>query len=218
MSLNKSSPPHTMTWGRALPMLVLCGVFDGVRAFFSLFWFFGPAIAALYCTSSVNSVAGTSVAESAGKVTGALCTTAAVKAGAVLSPALVTFGIIMAMAVGLLGWMTVYVRLLTHNPKIFKVGGGSVLTLLLGLCLAELPFLSALPSLTLSVGRLYRAQIKREKAELKEWEQEQAALQQQQSGQQIAYRRAYQERMVSEATYAEQLTDEEIPEGAATAT
>ena len=30
-----------MTWGRAAPVLVLCVIFDALRAFFSMFWFLG---------------------------------------------------------------------------------------------------------------------------------------------------------------------------------
>jgi len=90
------------------------------------------------------------------------------------------FGTIMAMAIGLVGWMLVYLILVMGNLRIFKVGAGSVLTMTVSLAVGEMPLLNALPALTFATARLYRAQIKRERAELKEWEKTHAAQLQQQ--------------------------------------
>ena len=57
-----------MTWGKALPLLIVAGIFDVIRIFFEWFVFFGPALGAVACTAGVNSVVGTTVAATAGKL------------------------------------------------------------------------------------------------------------------------------------------------------
>ena len=76
-----------------MPVLVLCVIFDALRAFFSMFWFFGPALAALYCTSKVSGAIG----ETAG---GLFCGTGAAVAGFYGFVPAAIFGTVMAMAVG----------------------------------------------------------------------------------------------------------------------
>jgi len=166
-----------MTWPKAVRVLTVCLGIDLARAFFTLLWFFGPALGAAYCSASVNDTLQTEGAIAGGITTA--CVSLAAAAGSALSAPLMLLGSILAMAVGLLGWLAVYTYLLMQNSRIFMVGGGSVLTMLSGLLLSEIPFLSALPNLTVSTGRLYRAQIKRERAALHAWEMEhrQALLQ-----------------------------------------
>lgn len=190
-----------MTWGKAAPVLALCVAFDLLRTFFSLFWLFGPALGAAYCTSTVNIAAGTDIAGGAGQVVAGLCTGVAVAAGVAFSAAITWFGVIMAMAIGLFGWLLVYTILIVSNGRIFRENSSSILMTLLSLGTSELPFINALPALTLTTGRLYHTQIKMEKKRLQKWKQEQVQIAQREYQQQ--YMQMSQER---------QIEDEEIPE------
>jgi hypothetical protein len=172
MSPSRSNtPPDAMTWKRALPVLILCGIFDISRAFFSMFWLFGPVIAVMYCASGASGILGTILA--------AICAAAAGTAGYFLSPALVTFGVIMAMVIGLVGWMTIGLILIMFNARIIKENASASLNLLASLGVGEAPLINAVPALTFTVARLYRTQIRKEHKELKAWEKAHAAQLQQ---------------------------------------
>lgn len=173
-----------MTWRKASLVLIVCVVFDLFRAFFGMFWLFGPAVAGMYCSNTVNSALGTSVGGVVGTSVAGLCTGAAVAAGVAFGAGIQMFGFIMAMAIGLLGWLTVGGLLIFSNPRIFKATGSSLLMMLLGLGVSQVPFLGSLPALTATIGRLYHAQITREKKALQEWHQEQALLYQREQYQQ----------------------------------
>ena len=41
---NDNQPPRAMTWGKAVPVLALCLVFDLLGLIFQFFWFFGPIL------------------------------------------------------------------------------------------------------------------------------------------------------------------------------
>src|SRR5665647_1948180 len=97
---NSEGPPKAMTWGKAIPILILSLVFDAIRLLFEMFWFFGPAIAALYCTTKASDVVGAVVG-------GALCSVGAGAVGFLAAGPIAAFGVITAIAVGLLGWMTI---------------------------------------------------------------------------------------------------------------
>src|SRR3989344_1986982 len=187
-----SPPPETMTWLKASFVLVFCVIFDLTRGFFSMFWLFGPALAAAYCTY------------------GASDTVAAVKGGAVLSPALIMFGAVMAMALGILGWLTIGLILILKNSRIFKSNESAVFWFLLGFGVSELPFLSALPALTFMVGKLYRTQITVEKKQLKQWKKEQEVIAREERDQKIVdLTRARQERDAAETQFERQMEDEQ---------
>lgn len=150
------TPPEAMTWGRALPVLAFCLLFDALRFMCEQLWFFGPAIASIYCTAKVGDSVGTPLA-------GLLCGTGSIAAGYFGAPLIVPLGVVLAMAVGLFGWLVVGAWLTFANKRIFKENGlwfaGSLL-------LSETPLIGALPALTGIVGKMYRTQIQKEAAEL----------------------------------------------------
>ncbi len=90
-------PPECMTWGGALPLLVIAGILDALRYFFLFFWFFGPAIVA----SQTNSVVGLAV-------------------GVFTGPALTIFGVIMSIAVAIAGFLIVFITLAFTDFRIFE--------------------------------------------------------------------------------------------------
>ena len=102
-----------MTWGKAMPVLIVAGVFDLIRIFFEQFWFFGPALAGWYCTTKL-AIYITQI------LAAAVCGSSATLVGFFGSEAIEAFGAIMAMAVGLLGWLTVGLMILLTNARIFK--------------------------------------------------------------------------------------------------
>jgi hypothetical protein len=160
-----------MTWPRATPILVLCALLDITRAFFSLFWLLGPAVAAAACASQsgvVSDVLGTGV-------TTALCTAAAAGVGFYLSPELFAFGTFVAMLLGLIGWMGVWLFLALNNPRIFKENAVTLIRLIGTLGIMELPFVGSLPALTFNTLHLYRVQIRHDKKRLLEWKQSESA-------------------------------------------
>lgn len=155
MPQNRASekPPEVMTWTKVLPVLIISLVFDAFRLFFEMFWFFGPALAALYCTAKVSGVVGTTLG-------GFACTAGAGVVGFMGAGPLAAFGVVMAMATGLLGWMTVGLIVIMTNGRLFKENAGHSLWFIGSLMVSEVPFIGALPAITLSIVRMYRTQIK----------------------------------------------------------
>ncbi len=181
-----SAPPKTMTWPKAMPIVLVALIFDIARAFFNFFWLFGPAMLAAGVGSAASnatpSLPGSTVSSAIGAGAGALTGLAAGYFGA---PVFMFFGVVMAMAVGLLGWMSVIVLLLFFNTRIFSPS--SFITMLLGFSLSELPFISALPALTGTTLRLFHVQIKREHKALEVWKKEEAALKAQREAEYLAF-------------------------------
>jgi len=177
---NSQTPPEVMTWRKAAPVLTVAVIFDLLRIFFVLFWFFGPALAAAYCANTASGWVG-----SLWGLTAATCTVGATAAGAAISAVTIPFGVVMAMAVGLFGWLTVGLILVKTNARIFKENalwfGGSLL-------ISEIPLIGSLPALTGVVWKMHRTQIRIKKAEMKRWEKEQAALQLQERNRQTEQR------------------------------
>lgn len=172
-------------------MLIVCAVFDVARGFFEFFWFFGPALAAVTCTAGVNSAIGTSItAGVVGKGVAAVCTAAAGAAGFFGAGPIAAFGVVMAMAVGLFGWGTVTLILAITNPKIWRSNVSGWIWSIFALGISETPFLGTVPMLTITHWRLYRGQIRADKAALKKYRQEQnkitAAMQRREQNQQTA--------------------------------
>ncbi len=181
--LSKGEPPQVMTWGKALPILVLSAIFDALRFLFNMFWFFGPALAALYCTSVVSDSVG-----SLGGATATACEAGGVVAGYFGFGVLAIFGTIMAMVVGLVGWLAVGLIMLLTNARIFKESlwfAGSLLA-------SQIPFINAFPLLTVTTWKMHHAQIKRDKEALKKYEKEHADAELQERNQQIAEMQAQQ--------------------------
>ena len=162
-----------MTWGRAVPILVLCVLFDLIRLFFEFFWLFGPALASVYCTTKVSDLVGMFSGLTAGA-----CAAGATVLGTLGIEITLPFGTIMAMTVGLIGWGTVTLLLIILNPRIWKSSVWGWGWSILALGISEAPLLGSIPMLTITHIRLYAAQISADKAALKRYqgEQRQAAL------------------------------------------
>ena len=197
-----------MTWMGALPVLVVAVIFDAVRLMFEMFWFFGPALAALYCATKVGDVA----------VIGGLltkgCIAIAGVAGFFGSPAITAFGVVMAIAVGLLGWMTIGLILMMTNARIFKENAA---WFVVSLAVSETPIIGSIPALTLTLVKMYSHQIKLEKAAMKKYEEEQGVAQareQQQMAQfaQMQQIQAAQQGAANDAAYEQAATEQEIVE------
>lgn len=171
---NSQEPPRVMTWMKASPVLILSFIFDALRFMFSQFWFFGPVLIGIGTSAVVGGVTG--------KVAGVIAGGASVLG----APELQIFGIVMAMAVGLLGWLTIGLLLIITNARIFKENAGNTLWFIASLGISEIPFIGALPALTGTVVKMYSTQIKKEKAMLRKYEKEQDAVQLQERKQQAA--------------------------------
>jgi hypothetical protein len=167
--------PQVMTWGRAAPVIVLALIFDALRIFFNFFWFFGPALLAAGCTALArDKVAGIVGAAIGGKVAAGACALGAGALGVFGVEVTAPFGAIMAMAVGILGWMTIGLILALTNSRIYRENAVWFVTSFL---VAEVPFVNALPAFTAAVCKMYSHQIKLEKAALKRYEAETRAAQ-----------------------------------------
>lgn len=193
-----------MTWGKATPVLVVAAVFDALRLLCEFLWFFGPAIAAIACTAGVNNFLGATISGVIGKAVAAGCGLAAAAAGVIGIEVTGPLSIVMADAVGFMGWLVVGALLLTTNPRIFKE---NLLWIVGSLFASEIPFVGALPALTVAVWRMYRNQIKTEKAELADWEKKNAAAQLQERNQRAA--QVIQIQAMQQAQFEEQEAEEE---------
>lgn len=163
-----TKPPEVMTWGKAIPVLVVCGLFDFLRLMFEQFLFFGPAFANIYCVEKVSNVVGTTIG-------GVVCSSTAIAAGLLSGVAIETFGIMMAMAIGLIGWLSIGAWLMGANRRILKENEGNAVWFVASLAVSEIPIVGSLPALTAIMARMYYVQIKKEEAALKKYEEEQAA-------------------------------------------
>ena len=167
MPQNKNNKPSEgLTWSKASPAIIIATIVDLVRIFFEFFWFFGPALAGTYCVAKVGDVAVV------GKLLAAGCVATAGTVGFFSVPALAAFGAVMAMAVGFGGWLIVGGWLAATNARIFKE---NALWFVGSLAVSEVPFVGALPAITVAVWRMYHVQIKKERDDLKKWEVAHAA-------------------------------------------
>ncbi len=162
-----------------MPILLTAGLLDVVRMFFQLFWFFGPALAALYCTTEATAVVG-----SLWGLTKAACTAGAATLGVAAVAPITGFGVVMAMAVGLVGFLILGLWILKGNPRLLKAQVSGSMWFAGGFGISQFPFIGALPAYTIVLLKLYRTQIKVEQAAYKKWENDQAARQLQEQSQQ----------------------------------
>ncbi len=162
---SKKSPPKTMAWGKAAPVLVVCLIFDALRFMFEQFWFFGPLLIGVGTSTLLGG--GT-----AGHVVGTAATAGTAVFGEEI---IVPLGILMAMAVGLLGWLTAGLMLVITDGRIFKENASNALWMLFSLGISEVPLVGTVPVLTGTVWKMYHTQIKKEGEALKQYEKEQAA-------------------------------------------
>ncbi|HET9641354.1 MAG TPA: hypothetical protein VFP46_00685 [Candidatus Paceibacterota bacterium] len=187
-------PPKVMTWRKAMPVILVGFVFDALRFLFEWFIIAGPAIGAAFCSYIVQS---DNTILNAAKV--ASCTVGATAVGIVAAPAIAGFGVIMAMAVGFLGWFFIGGYLFMTNRRIFKE---NALWFVLSLVVSEVPLLGSVPAISITLWKMYRTQIRTELAARKRYDEKRAA-----EMARLALENA------AEAQYAAQAA--EIPEGAA---
>ena len=145
---NNAGPPPVMTWPKASLVLVIAGIFDALRIFFEMFWFFGPALAAV----ATNAAAG---------------------GGTFGKAAAVMFGVIMAMAVGFAGFLVIGLLIIMTNQRLFKVSATGSLWFVGGFGLSEIPFLGTIPAFSIVPWKLYKTQIRIEEEQLKKYLEEQ---------------------------------------------
>ncbi len=168
--------PPVMTWGKAAPIIVVAVIFDALRFMCDQAWFFGPALAALYCTAKVSGILSTYTFGLLGTGTAAAaCVTVAGVVGAAGVAAVEAAGTVLALAIGLLGWLTVTLFLVLTDSRIFKTDKSSLLWLVGGLFIAEVPFINMLPGLTGTTIKLFATQIRKEKAAHADWARANAA-------------------------------------------
>ena len=158
-----SSPPSVMTWRKATPLLLVAAVFDALRFMCEWLIFFGLAVAAAVCSYFVSS--DNAIATMVGT---ASCSLLAAGGGILAAPVLETFGIVMGMAVGLLGWLIIAVALLRGNARIFRA---NFLWMLLALLGSEIPLVGSVPFITLVLWRMYSREITQDKAALARYQQ-----------------------------------------------
>lgn len=170
---NSTPRPAAMTWARATPVVfVMAPIFDLLRIFFEQFWLLGPALAAVGCTAGVNTVVGSNITEAIGKGVAVGCAALAGTAGFLSSGALVTFGMVIAMSIGLLGWLILGLYLVMTNGRIFRENATHGFWYVSSLGIAVIPLVNTIPSLTAVTFWMYRTQIRKEQAALKKWKQE----------------------------------------------
>jgi len=165
-----------MTWAKAAPALVVAGIFDALRYFFLSFWFFGPALASIFCTIGINSFLGTTLASVVGKTVALGCGTAAGAAVYFGAPIIASFGTTMAISVGFMGWLIAVVIILGTDTRTFGENPFAVLWILEGIG----------ASVFIMSWNVYKTQIKKERAALKKYKEEQAELQIQEQNQRMA--------------------------------
>lgn len=160
--------------GIALVAIGLAVVFDALRIACNWLWLIGPVFAGAYCVQPAI---------------GVLCTTIG------------AFGLILAIMVGLAGWLTVGTLLMIGVPGAFR--GGSGWWFVGGLLISEIPFLGSVPALTATTIKAVHGARKRQKeAQKKEAAQNDALAREQEretTAAVIAERRLIEEAQFTEA-------------------
>lgn len=170
--------------------MVISVICDALRFMFQMFWFFGPAILAMYCTAKTsNAIIGTQT----------LCAAGSVAAGVVGAAAIEILGIVMAFAVGLGGWLLVILLLFVFNRRIFLE---NALWIFGGFLMSEMPIIGAIPSMTVTMWRMHHTQITKERAALKKYEKENADEEAWQRSAQIAQYRIAKQSVENQQTAA----------------
>ncbi len=207
MPRNKPSPePPVMTRREEVPVIAAAILLDAIRIFFEFFWFFGPALAAIYCTvKATNIVTTISIGLLGAKTAGVICSTIALAAGTAAIEVTAAISVVMSDASGLAAFLILGLWVVWTNKRIFKTAATAPLWFAGAFLLSELPFIGALPSFTFVLWRLYGAQIKAETAAHQKWEQENADRLQQEQNQQITrLAQMQQQEAANDAVYAQQ--------------
>lgn len=191
--------PPVMTWPKATFVLASAAIFYALRFIFEQFWFFAPAFAAVYCKMKVGGALAWLPWELGAKTAATVCGSSAIVVGYFGAPAIAAFGAVMAMAVGFMGWLAVYLIIFKTNRRIFKEQPMAILWLIGGLGVSEVPFIDMFPGLLGAVIKLYHTQIKEDKKKLKAYEEELATFQEQERAQKVISIQAFKQRRAAEA-------------------
>ena len=198
----RNNPPPTMTWVKATPVIGVTIFFDALRIACNLLWALAPLIIGAGTYSAVGGATGS---ETVAAGAGVFATWASLYG----MPFFVALGTVLAMAVGLMGWLSLVFLLVLSNTRVLKEIFQNPTYFLLGLGTTQIPFLSMIPALTMTTVQLYRRQIKKEQAALASWRASQTeqtnSLTEQQLLRASQLRAAYEESIYDEG-------DEEIPE------
>ncbi len=191
-----------MTWAKAAPALLISFIFDALRFACDFLWFLGPIILGAGTSSAVSSATGSqAVGHAVGVITTGL--------SALGMPFFIALGTILSMVVGILGWFVLLFVIVLTNVRLVKDMFRNPAYFLLSLGITQVPFLNTIPSLTISTTRLYRQQMKKERAALAAWRSAQATqatgIAEAQALRAAQLRAAYEQELVDEEGY-------EIPE------
>lgn len=204
-----SEPPSVMTKSKAAPIVIVAFAFDLVRGFFHLFWFFGPALAALYCTMHVSeTLAGWTFGLLGTKTAAIACSSAATVIGAAAVEATAPIGVVMADAVGLIAFLSIGLWIVMTNIRILKAIKSAPLQFAGAFAVSEVPFIGAIPVFGIILCRLYGAQIRTDKVAYAKWEKETADARLQERNRQ-AQIQAYQSMQIQQAAQQAQFMRQE---------
>lgn len=157
-------PVAKMTGGKVTLLVSFALLFDALKFMCTQLWFFGPALIAL---------AG-SVAVGGGWFGAAVGTIIGAGAAATVGAAIEAVGIILALVVGLVGWIILFTLMIAMGIQPF--GEKHFITTLFGFLVSEIPFIDAVPSFTISMWRIVQGERKADREARKKWETENAAL------------------------------------------
>ncbi len=198
-SRSSQKPPEAMTSAKRWMIVIVAGIFDAMRLFFTMFWFFGPALAAAACTHTASGLVG-----SLWGLTEKICEGGAVAAGLAVSEITIPFGIIMSMVVGFIGFLTLGLWILLTNSRLFKTVSNAPLQFVGVFAASEIPVIGAIPVFAIVLWRLYGTQMKIEQATLEKWNAEHA--------QEIASQRRAQQQQAAQILLARNAHEEQIQE------
>jgi len=159
---NDNEPPR-MTWVKAAPILGVCALFDLLRLIFEWFVIFGPALTITVVGAAFSKFLWDWLAGLLGALIGGA-------AGFVGAAFFMVIGVFMAMAVGFAGWLFFGMALLISNRRIFKTDRWLIIKIIVGLAVAEIPFIGGIPTISIVGWRLYRVQIRKERAAHAAWQ------------------------------------------------
>jgi hypothetical protein len=212
MPRTRSRPPKVLSGRRKYAIVFLILALELLQLFFVFFWLTGPAVAAVGCTSVTNDLIGTDVTNLGGKFAALVCAAAAATAGFYMSPALVSFGSVLAMVIGFFTWMTLGLILILTDSRVFIEEPRSLVWYISSLAISLIPLANGFFELTLTAWRILNAQTKKERVKLKVWEAahaEQLAIERAQRTAALAAARAFSEAEAEEQFLSEEALEQE---------
>jgi hypothetical protein len=169
---------------KATILMSLALVFDVLKFMATQLWIFGPALVGGAAGVAVASQYGALAGKAAGLITGAASGAAELIPGVAAGVELI--GVILALAIGLLGWLILITVMASFRIRFFKGESRNFLRLFVGFLVSEIPLIDALPSFTVSTWLIIRGEYKAQKEAKAKYDAEYGAfLKQQQRTQNI---------------------------------